>query len=143
MVHDKLRGLRRIGNLDLIAFANRRVVLFQGADLFLGDTVKGDIILHIPVFQLIGCSFRGDFSFVQNNDIACGGRLLHVMGREENRHIFRQPDFLDDVPDQLSCLGIKARGGLVQNQKLRFMKKRPGNIDSSPLTAGELAHRPV
>ena len=97
-------------------------------------------IAGVAIFQFQRRSLCQNSALVQNDHMVCIGSLLHVVGGEKYRHVLFLSQFPDHPPDRFSSLRIQPCGGFVQNQQLRLVKNRPCNVDSPPLSAGELPH---
>jgi hypothetical protein len=49
----------------------------------------------------------------------------------------------DDISDSLLRFRVQKRGRLIEQQKSRLLRERPGEVDSLLLTAGELSEWPL
>src|SRR6266705_2328039 len=87
--------------------------------------------------QLRGTSLGDDLAQVDNRDaLAQLVRLLHVLGRQEDRHVLLPVKATEVLPHRGPRLRVETRRGLVQEQDSRVMNEPGTQVESPPHPAG-------
>ncbi len=101
-----------------------------------------DIAMH-HVFQAFGRIERNDLTVVDNGNAAAIFSLFHIVGRHEDRDPLRFSERIDEVPDRISRLGVKAEGRLVQEQNAGVVEQAPGDLEPPLHAAGKILDKIV
>ena len=143
MLQDEVGHLGRVGNLypDAVPdFCEGHAKAFR---LLFAAAVKRDIVACVFVFERERGSLGRDFACLQNYNVVCVGRLLHVVRGKENGELTLVSEVFDNVPEEPPCLRVEARRRLVKYEYLRLVQKRPGNVNAPPLPSRKLFKRTV
>src|ERR1041384_8769785 len=75
---------------------------------------------------------------MQKTDLSAALRLVHVMGRDENRDAV-VTQFVQQIPHLLAMHWIKSRGRFVEEKKRRFVYEGATEREQLPHPAGKTA----
>ena len=94
--------------------------------------------------QLVGRALRDDGPVVDDRDaLRHAIRFVHVVRREEHRHLLRLVQIPDLRPELVPALGVEAEGRLVEEDDLRRVQEAARDLEPPSHAAGELLHQRV